>query len=101
MARPNSSARLLDFEGSPAATPVYGVARVGLHATSPITLRRRPGRRVALPEGATRRLLGPDKYKVLERRRRQAQIAARRVLDLIDVMEHGGRGEAATLKEGK
>jgi hypothetical protein len=29
------------------------------------------------------RLMGPDKYKVLEHRRRQAQIAARRQLDLI------------------
>lgn len=29
-----------------------------------------------------RRLRGPDKYKVLEHRRRQAQIAARRALGL-------------------
>jgi hypothetical protein len=29
------------------------------------------------------RLMGPDKYKVLEHRRRQAQIAARRQLDLL------------------
>ena len=32
-------------------------------------------------------LRGPGKYKVLERRRRHAQIAARRALDLIDVAE--------------
>lgn len=32
------------------------------------------------PGGA--RLRGPDKYKVLEHRRRQAQMAARRLLDL-------------------
>ncbi len=31
-----------------------------------------------------RLLRGPDKYKVLEHRRHQAQIRARRLLDLID-----------------
>jgi hypothetical protein len=31
-----------------------------------------------------RRLHGPDKYKVLEHRRRQAQIKARRLLDLLE-----------------
>ena len=30
------------------------------------------------------RLHGPDKYKVLEHRRRQAQIKARRLLDVIE-----------------
>ena len=42
----------------------------------------RPGslRRLAL-------LRGPDKYKVLERRRRAAQIKARHVLELIDFIE--------------
>ncbi len=33
--------------------------------------------------GRSERLRGPDKYKVLEHRRRQAQIAARRLLDLL------------------
>jgi hypothetical protein len=37
--------------------------------------------RLALPSGVLR---GPDKYKVLEHRRRQAQIKARRLLELID-----------------
>ena len=40
--------------------------------------------------GSSRRLgllRGPDKYKVLERRRRAAQIKARHALDLIDLME--------------
>jgi hypothetical protein len=37
--------------------------------------------RLALPSGVLR---GPDKYKVLESRRRQAQIKARRLLDLIE-----------------
>jgi hypothetical protein len=39
------------------------------------------GLRLALPSGVLR---GPDKYKVLEQRRRQAQIKARRLLDLLD-----------------
>jgi hypothetical protein len=29
-------------------------------------------------------LRGPDKYRVLEHRRRKAQMAARRILDLLD-----------------
>lgn len=41
----------------------------------------RGGLRLALPSGALR---GPDKYKMLEHRRRQAQIKARRLLDLLD-----------------
>jgi hypothetical protein len=42
------------------------------------------------PSGSVHRfglLRGPDKYKVLERRRRAAQIRARHALDLIDLME--------------
>ncbi len=42
--------------------------------------RPRSVRRLAL-------LRGPDKYKVLERRRRSAQIRARHLLDLIDAVE--------------
>jgi hypothetical protein len=38
------------------------------------------------------RLSGPDKYRVLERRRRTAQITARRVLDLFDAQ--AGKGGA-------
>jgi hypothetical protein len=45
----------------------------------------RAGLRLALPGGHLR---GPDKYKSLEHRRRRAQITARRVLDLIDAMDH-------------
>jgi hypothetical protein len=33
---------------------------------------------------SARRLAGPDKYRILERRRRQAQISARHLLDLMD-----------------
>lgn len=40
--------------------------------------------RLADPGGILR---GPGKYKVLERRRRRAQITARRVLDLIEAGE--------------
>lgn len=41
-------------------------------------LRHRGLRLAALPS----RLRGPDKFRILEHRRRQAQIAARRLLDL-------------------
>jgi hypothetical protein len=37
--------------------------------------------RLAVPSALLR---GPDKYNVLEHRRRQAQIKARRLLDLLD-----------------
>jgi hypothetical protein len=64
-----SLARTLDFgEEPPTETPsakVFGGAHAGL--------------RLAQTDGLLR---GPDKYKVLERRRRRAQIRARRLLDL-------------------
>lgn len=43
-------------------------------------LKNRGGLRLAVPSAVLR---GPDKYKVLEHRRRQAQIKARRLLDLL------------------
>jgi hypothetical protein len=43
-----------------------------------------PTGRAWLRLAPSRVLRGPDKYKVLETRRRQAQIRARRLLDLID-----------------
>jgi hypothetical protein len=61
-------ARTLDFGQT--TTAVGGGARAGL--------------RLALRGGLLR---GPDKYKVLERRRRRAQMRARRALDLIEIME--------------
>lgn len=64
-----SLARSLDF-GDTTTGPMYSGARTGL--------------RLASPGGLLR---GPDKYKVLEKRRRLAQIKARRVLNLIDMME--------------
>ena len=62
-------ARTLDF-GETAAFATYSGARAGL--------------RLASPGGLLR---GADKYKVLEKRRRQAQIKARHALSLIDMME--------------
>ncbi len=67
------------FEGSVARTLDFG------ETTTTGTGRARL--RLAPPVGILR---GPDKYKVLDRKRRQAQIAARRVLDLIDVAERAG-----------
>ena len=71
----------------------------------------RVGRRLALPRAcfhpSTHKTRAGDsgcgvriEYKVLERRRRQAQITARRVLDLIDVGERAGRDAGGT-EEGK
>jgi hypothetical protein len=62
-----SLARTLDFGEIPTASPMGGGRRVGL--------------RLALPGDPLR---GPDKYKVLEHRRHQAQITARRLLDLME-----------------
>jgi hypothetical protein len=69
MARLDGSlARTLDFgDGAGPSSPTAAVHAGG----------GRAGLRLALPGGVLR---GPDKYKVLERRRRHAQIAARRVL---------------------
>lgn len=62
-----SLARTLDFGEMTTTTPAYGSGRAGL--------------RLALPGGVLR---GPDKYKVLEHRRHQAQIKARRLLALME-----------------
>jgi hypothetical protein len=49
-----------------------------------VTLGVTPARKAELRlTGRSDRLRGPEKYKVLEHRRRQAQIAARRLLDLL------------------
>jgi hypothetical protein len=78
MARVDGSlARALDFgETTTTAAPVYSGGRAGL--------------RLAAPGGILR---GPGKYKVLESRRRQAQISARRALDLIDASERTTEGD--------
>ena len=61
-----SLARTLDFGEITATTRACGCGR---------------GLRLALPGGGLR---GPDKYRVLEHRRHQAQINARRLLDLME-----------------
>lgn len=62
-----SLAHKLDFGEITTTTPVYGGGRAGL--------------RLALPGGVLR---GPDRYTELEHRRHQAQIKARRLLDLME-----------------
>ena len=63
-----SLARKLDFEDLAAKVTSTGGARGGL--------------RLAPSQGG---LSGPDKYRVLEQRRRQAQISARHLLDIMDL----------------
>ena len=65
-----SLARTLDFENGAAAAGSAGASG---------------GRRLRL--APSMRLTGPGKYKVLEARRRRAQIQARRQLDLLDSQE--------------
>lgn len=81
--------------GGALATP-FDFGEIGPTASAPVH-----GARLRSPVGelrlAARRglLRGPGKYKVLEHRRRQAQIAARHVLDLFDEIDSGrGREEA-------
>jgi hypothetical protein len=64
-------AHQLDFEDF--TTTLYSTAQPG---------RLAPARPVLRLAGGGHRLRGPDKYRVLEHRRRQAQIAARRALEL-------------------
>lgn len=65
------------FDGSVARKLDFGE----MTTTAALAGRGRAGLRLALPSGVLR---GPDKYKVLEHRRRQAQINARRLLDLME-----------------
>jgi hypothetical protein len=73
----SSLARTLDFwERTTSQRPIRGQT----------SLRTAPARRrLGL-------LRGPDKYKVLDQRRRAAQIRARHAMDLIDVMERASEG---------
>jgi hypothetical protein len=61
-----AAALKLDFGGVTTTTKVGGP---------------RGGLRLATPSG---RLRGPEKYQVLEHRRRQAQIRARRLLEIME-----------------
>ena len=69
-------ARELDFGDE-------GAAQQTLHGPN----RPNRGLRLAGPSAVLR---GPDKYKVLEHRRRQAQIKARRAIDAADVLDFEG-----------
>jgi hypothetical protein len=71
---------MAQFEGTLARKFDFGVVTTTTATTGA------PNRRGALrlaPRGHG--LTGPDKYHVLAHRRRQAQIAARRLLDLFEV----------------
>ena len=77
-----SLARTLDFgEKTTSDRPVRGVGSLRTPAGNRGPSRRRMGL-----------LRGPDKYTVLDQRRRAAQIKARHAMDLIDVMERAGEG---------
>lgn len=65
------------FDGSLARQFDFGPTTT----SAPSIVTGRGSLRLALPSGILR---GPDKYKVLEERRRQAQIKARRLLDLLE-----------------
>ena len=65
------------FDGSLARTLDFG--EITTSTAGPAG--RRAGLRLALAGGVLR---GPDKYKVLEHRRHQAQIKARRLLDMME-----------------
>ena len=64
------------FDGSAALKLDFG----GMTTTT----RTPRGGRASLRLAPTNGLVGPDKYKVLEHRRRQAQIRARRLLELME-----------------
>lgn len=65
------------FDGAAALKLDFG----GVTTTSTSIKGRRAGLRLAVPSGGLR---GPDKYKVLDHRRRQAQIKARHLLELME-----------------
>jgi hypothetical protein len=60
----------LNFDFGELTTTTFQGARIG-----------RADLRLALKKGG--QLTGPDKYRILEHRRRQAQMAARRQLELL------------------
>ena len=68
------------FDGSTALKLDFG----GMTTTSAAGSGRRGGLRLAAPGGALRGPGKDDKYKVLEHRRRQAQMRARHLLELME-----------------
>lgn len=75
---------MASFDGSLARQLDFGEMTA---ASVPSAAGGRGGLRLALPGGVLR---GPDKYRMLESRRRQAQIKARRLLDIADEVDGGG-----------
>jgi hypothetical protein len=67
---------MAQFDGSAALKLDFG----GMTTTTPAMRGSRGSLRLATAPA----LSGPDKYKVLEHRRRQAQIRARHLLDLME-----------------
>jgi hypothetical protein len=65
------------FDGAAALELDFG----GTTTTGTVGRSGRTALRLAVPSG---RLRGPEKYKVLEHRRRQAQIRARHLLELME-----------------
>jgi hypothetical protein len=78
-----SLARTLDF-GEAATAPVAMDSGGRIRSLASVA---RGDRGPLLSSGPLELLRGVDKYKVLDRRRRAAQIQARHAMDLIDVME--------------
>src|SRR5688500_16075559 len=82
-----STALQLDFgHGSTRLDLAFGHSSTRFNTAADVTTTAVAGRgpgglRLARPGGALR---GPDKYKVLEHRRRQAQIKARHLLELME-----------------
>ena len=68
---------MTQFNGSTALKLDFG----GVTTTATGTGRGRGGLRLAVPGAGLR---GPDKYKILEHRLRQAQIKARHLLELME-----------------
>ena len=71
------------FDGSLAPTLDFGRADDTTLWRVPAFPRRVLNVELRLAAARPERLRGPDKYKVLEHRRHQAQIKARRLLDLL------------------
>ena len=65
------------FDGAAAMKLDFG----GVTTTAAGVKAGRAGLRLASPSGVLR---GPDKYKILDHRRRQAQIKARRLLEMME-----------------
>ncbi len=79
------------FDGSLARTLDFGEAATTPAGRGQASICLASGNR-DLATGRVRPLRGPDKYLVLDHRRRAAQIRARHAVDLIDAMERFEEG---------